>query len=53
MVFASGSIYWALALDSYRELVDKACANQDPLIPGIQKLMARIMSELVINHRSH
>jgi hypothetical protein len=53
MVFASGSIYWTLALDSYRESVYKACAQQDPVVPAMQKLMARIMSELVINHRSH
>ncbi|HZU01815.1 MAG TPA: N,N-dimethylformamidase beta subunit family domain-containing protein [Ktedonobacteraceae bacterium] len=53
MVFASGSIYWTSALDSYRESVYKACAQQDPVVPGMQKLMAHIMSELVIHHPSH
>jgi hypothetical protein len=50
MVFASGSIYWALALDNYRYQVDRLCANQSPIIPGIQKFMANIMSALLTSH---
>ena len=52
MVFATGSIYWTAALDNYRESVDSLCTNQNPVVPGMQKLMAHMMDALVINHRS-
>ncbi len=52
MVFATGSIYWTTALDDYRYSTDKLCAGQDPVVPGMQKLMAHIMDALVINHTS-
>ena len=48
MVFASGSIYWAHALDSYRYQVDKNCLGHDTAIPGAQKLMAAVMDALVV-----
>lgn len=51
-VFASGSINWAAALDSYREGVDKACALQNTFVPGIQTLMLHVMHELVLHHTS-
>lgn len=51
-VFASGSIYWADGLDDYRSAVDSVCGANDPAVPGMQLLMAHIMSQLVINHRS-
>ena len=50
MVFASGSIYWALALDNYRFQKDQLCTGQSPVVPGMQKLMARVMDALVIHH---
>jgi hypothetical protein len=46
MVFATGSIYWASALDSYRFQTDPLCANQGTSVLGIQKLMARFMQLL-------
>jgi hypothetical protein len=51
MVFASGSIYWALALDNYRFQKDPLCTGQSAAVPGIQKLMARVLDALV-NHQS-
>ncbi len=50
MVFATGSIYWARSLDSYRLDGGKMCAGQNTVIPGMQKLMARVMVALVIDH---
>lgn len=52
MVFAAGSIYWTLALDSYRASVDKACATQNLVVPGIQKLLAHVMDALIVHHPS-
>jgi hypothetical protein len=51
MVFATGSIYWTASLDSYRFFTDKSCINQDIVVPGMQKLMAKIMDALV-THRA-
>ena len=50
MVFATGSIYWTTVLDSYRPSTDTLCAGRDPVVPGIQKLMANVMDALVIAH---
>ncbi len=50
IVFATGSIYWANSLDSYRFSTDKTCVGQNLVIPGMQKLMAHVMDALVINH---
>ena len=50
MVFASGSIYWTLALDNYRFQKDQSCTGQSPSVPSMQKLMARVMDALVIHH---
>lgn len=50
MVFATGSIFWTLALDSYRFQTDKSCTGQSPVVPGMQMLMARVMDALVIHH---
>jgi len=50
MVFATGSIYWTLALDNYRFRTDASCTGQDLVVPGMQKLMARVMDALVIHH---
>ena len=50
MVFATGSIYWTLSLDHYRYQTDTLCANQNTVVPGMQKLMANIMDALVIHH---
>jgi hypothetical protein len=52
LVFATGSIYWTTALDSYRTTTDKLCLGQNPVVPGIQKLMAHLMDELVVTHPS-
>jgi hypothetical protein len=50
MVFATGSIYWTLALDNYRFQTDALCTGQDLVVPGMQKLMARVMDALVVHH---
>lgn len=53
MVFATGSIYWAASLDSYRSTPDPICTTQDISVPGIQKLMSNIMDALVVHHTSN
>src|SRR5260370_39506421 len=50
MVFPTGSIYWTLALDNHRFRTDASCTGQDLVVPGMQKLMARVMDGLVIHH---
>lgn len=50
MVFATGSIYWTTVLDSYRFFTDQMCAGQNPVVLGVQKLMANVMDALVIDH---
>ncbi len=52
MVFATGSIYWTSALDTYRLPMDKLCIGQETVIPGMQKLMANVMAALVVPHTS-
>jgi len=52
MVFATGSIYWAEALDSYRINIDPLCVNQKPVVPGMQQLMANVMAALAVLHPS-
>ena len=52
MVFATGSHYWTASLDSYRFYIDRLCAGQDFVVPGMQKLMAHVMDALVKNYRS-
>jgi len=52
LVFAAGSIYWTTSLDSYRLNQANACSNQNPVVPGIQKLMANVMVTLVTHHLS-
>ena len=51
-VFASGSIYWELALDDYRFHPDPLCPGPHHVIPGIQRLMSNIMAALVVHHRA-
>ena len=50
MVFATGSIYWTLALDNYRFQTDGSCTGQSLVVPGMQKLMAHVMDALVVHH---
>lgn len=50
MVFATGSIYWTLALDDYRWEPDLACANQSHAIPEMQKLMSNVMKAAAVLH---
>jgi len=50
MVFATGSIYWTLALDNYRFQTDQSCTGQSLVVPGMQKLMAHVMDALVVHH---
>lgn len=51
MVFATGSVYWAAALDNYRVSPNNLCPNQeDTQIPEMQKLMANVMKAL-LSHR--
>ncbi len=50
MVFATGSVYWTSALDSYRLTQDPNCKNQPPIVPEMQHLMANVMAALVVHH---
>jgi hypothetical protein len=59
LVFASGSIYWSYALDGLHlwDVPHVPAANQSCMgttasapIPGIQRLMANVMAQLVVNH---
>ena len=52
MVFATGSIDWTTALDNYRSNTNNLCYFQDPVVPGMQKLMANVMEALVVRHSS-
>jgi hypothetical protein len=53
MVFATGSIYWTAALDSYRLHPLGLCPQQQsPVVPGMQKLMANVMDALGTHHSS-
>ncbi len=47
MVFATGSIYWTAALDSYRFQTTNSCLHRNPVVLGIQSLMAHVMDALV------
>jgi hypothetical protein len=51
MVFATGSIYWTAALDSYRFDKHASCGLHD-VVPGMQLLMANIMDALAVDHPS-
>jgi len=50
MVFATGSLNWTYALDSYRYATYYLCTSQNPVVPGMQKLMAHVMDELIVHH---
>jgi hypothetical protein len=50
MVFATGSIYWMLALDDYRFRADPACAHQNQEVPEMQRLMVNVMAAIVVLH---
>jgi hypothetical protein len=50
MVFATGAIYWTLALDSYRLYSDTQCPSESRVVPGMQQLMANVMANLVVLH---
>ncbi len=61
LVFASGSIYWSYALDGLHlwDVPHVPAANRSCLgtaasapIPGIQRLMANVMAQLIVNHLS-
>jgi hypothetical protein len=53
VVFATGSIFWTTSLDSYELYADPLCASQNPVVPGMQKLMSNVMDALAIPHPSH
>ncbi len=53
LVFASGSIYWMSGLDAYRFTVDQPCIHQNPVVPGMQKLMEHVMAALIVRHDGH
>lgn len=44
LVFATGSIYWAHALDSMRIGPVNGCTHPDTVIPGMQRLLANVMA---------
>lgn len=51
LVFATGSIYWTAALDSYRYDWTLNGTNEAQAIPEIQQLMTNIMSALIKPHK--
>jgi hypothetical protein len=53
LVFATGSMYWTAALDSYRFTQDPLCIGKPLVVPGMQQLLANVMKALVIVHNSH
>jgi hypothetical protein len=52
MVFASGSIYWAFALDALRLIPSTNCKGQSLANGQIQKLMANVMDAIAVRHQS-
>jgi len=50
MVFATGSIYWTTALDTYRLHEDKTCGSKNTAVPALQALMTNVMASLVVSH---
>ncbi|GCE25377.1 hypothetical protein KDA_08610 [Dictyobacter alpinus] len=50
LVFATGSIYWETALDSYRLHEDPKCGAKSVAVPGMQALMKNVMDALVVKH---
>jgi hypothetical protein len=50
MVFATGSIYWTLALDDYRFSTDPTCPNQRHAVPEMQKLMFNVIEVIAVLH---
>ena len=53
LVFATGSMYWTGALDSYRFTQEPLCIGKPLVVPGMQQLLANVMKALVIIHISH
>ena len=53
LVFATGSMYWTAALDSYRFTQEPLCIGKPLVVPGMQQLLANVMKALVIIHFSH
>lgn len=47
LIFASGSIYWDRALDTFRLFPSGACRPQDDLVPGIQLLLQHVLAAAV------
>ena len=61
LVFASGSVNWAYALDDARALdenpdemgpvrADPFCTQHSPSVPEVSKLMENVMAELLVTH---
>jgi hypothetical protein len=50
MVFASGSIYWAFALDAYREIPDPTCGSKNTAVPQVEAMMANVMAQVIVKH---
>lgn len=50
MVFATGSIDWTAALDSYRYHYNSSCAGQDHMVPQMQQLLVNVFHELGVRH---
>ncbi|HTK10831.1 MAG TPA: N,N-dimethylformamidase beta subunit family domain-containing protein [Ktedonobacteraceae bacterium] len=51
LVFAAGSLYWSRGLDAYRFHQDPQCPAQASAVPELQRLMANVMSALIVHHR--
>jgi hypothetical protein len=50
LVFATGSMSWAAALDPYRFGISTQCASKDRVVSGMQILLSHIMDDLVVHH---
>lgn len=47
-IFASGSIYWARALDAFRLFPGGTCHAQSEVIPGMQKLFQNVLAAALV-----
>lgn len=50
-VFASGSIYWAYALDDFRLFTGSCTSGKSTAEPAMARLFANVMSTLIVHHK--
>lgn len=52
MVFATGSLYWTAALDSYRYTYSPSCYGAFAPVPELQRLLENVFREIGVLHPS-